>query len=1186
MTTLALWYPGDGAVLTSLEVLGMIAILVTLTWAAEQFLARRRAALRHALWTAALVGVLLTPSVALIGRWLPWHITVLPPEGSAVAPSPERPPSPAPARADAHLPTGKDEQPHSLPPSGTREEVPAPSDPAVLLPVHETQTLDSGRPPSQGASEAAPAAANQSPAPPANFLHGLATLAILVWGLGAVYLSVRLLHGWLRVRRFWCRLRPLDGKRWSAELAQVAQMLSAERLPVICVSPDVRSPLAAGLFFPRVILPESLPERSTSHQLRDVLLHECAHVLRRDSWVRLLQRLAGVLFWVHPLVHLLNRRLDHAREEVCDNHVLAHADAAEYAETLLTVSQICYPTPRLEGYLTMIPYRHNLERRVAGLLETRRDTATRLPTIQRAAVLTVLVVLLGAIASVGLHSAAAQEKPAAAASPAPEVAKKQTPTAAVDKPGEPVVPLSGTILAEDDSPAAGATVWAARFTSSPLVRRETVADAQGRYTLDLDPGSWYVWARRGTQGGQGAEGRGATANIVAGKPTEAVTIRLEERGKFYGRLLEAETGKPISGGKLFLDAGLVLTTDADGRFEVGGLSREGHEAFVVAPGRRRMRVLFNTTARADTGLDVPVPRGAKIVGRVTDLDGKPIAGAYVGHSTSGSYFSTNGLYTACDAEGRFVYDGCTPDQATRLNAGAPGYIEDDREGIIGSPDGKPLELDFRLRPKLADLKPGIPPVQRPPEDETRRIVSGVVRGPDKKPVEGVRVRWGFQPFSDAIEAQTDAEGRFRLTVPAKENLLAVLPRDFTPQFPRVAANGDQTVEITLQEGHTTRGCVLDENDRAIKNVLVMTVIRSPEPRIANPYWLTEAAVHTDAEGKFALKGVPDGARFDLTKPGMSEIRNRELTLDGADNTLNVRLYYGGAINGRVVDQDGKPIRSFRVLVNFPREKKPGDVSGGFFAGYTGIGVRFTSDDGGFVLTGVGAGSVNRITAIADGYGQAVIDRVTAVALNHLADAKPVTLRVGAPVALRVRAVTAGGKPIAGARVTLIDGDPGLDGKIDWGYPRWEDTVRGRTDADGWADFPALSFGDATLLVEAPGYARHKEGWRDGKKELTVTLPAEAVLAGEVHDAAGAPVKDVSVTLDSGGDHIYVSVGPDAKGRFRIAELPAGPWNVTIRDADGLTTLYKTEATLKAGEVKELNIEVKKGPLRPAESLAR
>jgi hypothetical protein len=50
----------------------------------------------------------------------------------------------------------------------------------------------------------------------------------------------------------------------------------------------------------------------------------------------------------------------------------------------------------------------------------------------------------------------------------------------------------------------------------------------------------------------------------------------------------------------------------------GALQRGNHEAFVVAPGRVRMRVLFDTTARADTELDLPVPRAGKIVGRVTE----------------------------------------------------------------------------------------------------------------------------------------------------------------------------------------------------------------------------------------------------------------------------------------------------------------------------------------------------------------------------------------------------------------------------------------------------------------------------------------------------------------------------------------------------------------------------------------
>jgi len=64
-------------------------------------------------------------------------------------------------------------------------------------------------------------------------------------------------------------------------------------------------------------------------------------------------------------------------------------------------------------------------------------------------------------------------------------------------------PLKGTVHLADGSPAAGATVWAAKFTYGPLVRSETVADDNGKYTLDLEPGEWYLWARHGTQEGEG-----------------------------------------------------------------------------------------------------------------------------------------------------------------------------------------------------------------------------------------------------------------------------------------------------------------------------------------------------------------------------------------------------------------------------------------------------------------------------------------------------------------------------------------------------------------------------------------------------------------------------------------------------------------------------------------------------------
>jgi beta-lactamase regulating signal transducer with metallopeptidase domain len=125
-------------------------------------------------------------------------------------------------------------------------------------------------------------------------------------------------------------------------------MACAVRRPVrLLVSDRLTSPMAVGFRRPAVILPAALLGKLSADDLDHVILHELAHVARRDDWTNLAGRVTAALLGWHPAVSWVLRRIDREREIACDDWVVAATGAPRpYAASLARLFELCWTGDR------------------------------------------------------------------------------------------------------------------------------------------------------------------------------------------------------------------------------------------------------------------------------------------------------------------------------------------------------------------------------------------------------------------------------------------------------------------------------------------------------------------------------------------------------------------------------------------------------------------------------------------------------------------------------------------------------------------------------------------------------------------------------------------------------------------------------------------------------------------------
>ncbi len=218
----------------------------------------------------------------------------------------------------------------SRPIAGTEVDVLPAVQPAVQLPVAQANFA----PPALSLSERCKA-----------FLQPCLSSMIVVWLLGVVALSVRLLLTWSEVQRLQVRgVVPADAKR-TLLMQQLAGRLGVRKVVRLLESSLVEVPTVIGWLKPVILLPIATVNALTMSQLEAILAHELAHVRRADYIVNLLQSLIETLLFYHPAVWWISSRIRQEREHCCDDLAASMSgDAVGYVAALVRMEELrCEP---------------------------------------------------------------------------------------------------------------------------------------------------------------------------------------------------------------------------------------------------------------------------------------------------------------------------------------------------------------------------------------------------------------------------------------------------------------------------------------------------------------------------------------------------------------------------------------------------------------------------------------------------------------------------------------------------------------------------------------------------------------------------------------------------------------------------------------------------------------------------